>query len=204
MKEEQEEAKNIVFNNLKLQFKSSQSEFKEINFKTIYEINNLKTFWDVYNNSDFLTCIQFGSLFLSSCSPIWNPNNGTFSFIVSNSNSEKQIDEVWRDLSVFFLTHLLNSEKENDVKIEGVSVTLKGRERNIYNLKITSNSTDPQSINFDSLPLYFGRPKFLVNAERQSSVQGGFEVVKGVRGRGRGRGRGGRRRGNCNKPPRNK
>lgn len=206
---DEENPENIIFSNLKLQFKPTQSDFEEINFKNIYEIKNLKTFWEVYKNTDFLTLIQHGSLFLSLRSPIWDPNNGTFSFIVS-SISGKSIDTVWQDLSIFFLTQLLKDESSN---IEGISATLKGRERNIFNLKITSTSKEFNSIDFSTLPSYFGNPKFLVNAEREL-VKDGFEMVakrggvyRGHRGRGqqnrggrRGRGsRGGRGRGA--KPP---
>ena len=163
-------AKNIKFDTLKLQFKNTELEFEEINFKTIYKIDNLKTFWEVYQTLEFPELILKGSIFLSLKTPIWNPSYGTYSFIVSQS-SKKMIFEVFTDISLFFLENQLNENK----KIESVSLSLKGRERNIFNIKVTLNSQNPHDVCFESLPEYFGSPKFSLNCERSSS---GFELVK--------------------------
>ena len=162
-------AGNIKFDRLKLQFKSSELEFEEMNFKTIYQIDNLKTFWEIYQNVEFPEIIQKGSIFLSLKTPIWNPDFGTFSFIVSKG-SNKNINEIFTDISLFFIENQLNGHK----KIEGVSITLKGRERNIFNIKVILNNQNPNEINFDSLPEYFGKFKFSLNCERSN----GFETIK--------------------------
>ena len=165
-------AENIKFNSLKLQYKPSEFDFEEINFKTIYQINNLKEFWGVFQNVEFEEMIEKGSVFLSLKTPIWNPKYGTFSFIVSKS-SNKTVVDVFTDICLFFIENQLNQDK----KIEGVSLTLKGRERNIFNIKVTLNSQDENDINFESLPEYFGDPKFSLNCQR-SITSSGFEMVK--------------------------
>jgi hypothetical protein len=112
-----------------------------------------------------------GSVFLSLKTPIWNPKYGTFSFIVSKS-SNKTVADVFTDICLFFIENQLNQNK----RIEGVSLTLKGRERNIFNIKVTLNSQDENDISFDSLSEYFGNPKFSLNCQR--SISNGFEMVK--------------------------
>lgn len=166
------DAENIKLDTLKLQFKRTELEFEEINFNTIYQINNLKQFWEIFQNVDFEEIIQKGNIFLSLKTPIWNPQYGTFSFIVSKS-SNKTITDVFTDICLFFVEKQLNGNK----KIEGVSLTLKGRERNIFNIKVTLNSQDETDMDFDSLPDYFGTPRFSLNCQR-SITSSGFEVVK--------------------------
>ena len=160
-----ENAGNIKFNLLKLQFKKSEFDFKENNFKTIYRINNLKDFWAVIQNIQLDELIQKGSIFLSLKTPIWIPSFGTFSFIVSKSTNN--IDKVFTDICLFYIENLLNENK----KIEGVSVSLKGREHNIFNIKVILNSQDENDINFSTLPTYFGNPKFSLNCQRQQQQQ---------------------------------
>jgi hypothetical protein len=167
-----DDAKNITFDPLKLQFKHLGLEFEEINFNTIYQINNLQQFWQVFQNVNFEELIQRGSIFLSLNTPIWNPQYGTFSFIVSKS-ANKSVTDVFTDICLFFLEKQLNGIE----KIESVSLTLKGRERNIFNIKVTLNSQDETDIDFQSLPEYFGNPKFSLNCQR-TITSSGFELVK--------------------------
>jgi len=159
------EAKRITFQNLFLQVKENHLEFEKNNFVNIYKnkIDNLFIFWSLYNNIEFESIIRHGySLFLSLESPIWNPDHGTFSFIITNK-SGKNSDDVWADISLFYVQQLLNLKEDNNIK--GISLTLKGREKNIFNVKVNASTDD---VNFSSLPSYFGSFKFLRNSVRSN------------------------------------
>lgn len=144
---------------LTLRFKNTIKEFELKNFFSIYSITSLQLFWQVYQNSDFNTLIQHGSLFLSKSSPIWEEECGTYSFIVTLF--ERTVEEVWTDLSLFYCQEMLRGNQN----IEGISVTLKGFKNHILNLKVCVRKEE--NMEKWELPSYFEQPRFALNGERQ-------------------------------------
>ena len=157
-------AKEIQFNNITLYAKLKSDEFELTKFKVIYNIDNLEKFWSIFQNINFESIIQHEfDLFFSLKSPIWNPNNASYSFILSKSCC-KTSNEVWSDIGLYFIQQLLNLGSE-DCCIEGISLTLKGRTKNIFNVKIVIRG-QKDVLDFSSIPDYFGNYHFKNNTDR--------------------------------------
>ena len=113
-------------------------------YKRIYEINNSKTFWELYNNWDRiggLLCKQF-FLMKNNVKPIWedemNMNGGCWSFKIS----ENQVNELWEELSVLLVTNELLSKFKDE--IVGLSLCLK--KNNFCVVKIWNSNCKNNSI----------------------------------------------------------
>ena len=113
-------------------------------YKKIYEINDSKTFWELYNNWDKiggLLCKQF-FLMKNDIKPLWedemNKNGGCWSFKIS----ENQVNELWEELSVLLVTNEILSEFKDD--IVGLSLCLK--KNNFCVVKIWNSNCKNNSI----------------------------------------------------------
>ena len=113
-------------------------------YRQIYEINNIKEYWKLYNNWDVLGGINNKHFFLmrNDITPIWedpsNKGGGCWSFKIDFSKSQ----DLWNDLSLYLVTEKL-SNVTND--IVGISVCLK--KNNFSVVKIWNRSSKNNNIN---------------------------------------------------------
>ena len=103
-------------------------------YNKIYTINNIKEFWDFYNNINLIEELNNLHLYFmrNNVTPIWedsnNKNGGAWSVLV---NSEYAF-ELWEKLSVDLV-----SETIFDNNINGISINQKN---NIFIIKIWNNN----------------------------------------------------------------
>lgn len=139
---------------IKLHFINTGKDFKKENFFKIYNIITIQQFWQVYNNLEFSQLFGHGSLHLSRTSPEWIPEHYTTSYIIPNKNPE----QVWQDLSLFFVENVMNDNNN----IVGVSMAVKGYMKNVLNLKVNTKSDTPLKKVLD----YFGEGRVMKNSAR--------------------------------------
>ena len=135
---------NIFLNKWNLWYHHIKDDWTVNGYKKIYEINNSKTFWELYNNWDKiggLLCKQF-FLMKNDIKPLWedemNKNGGCWSFKIS----ENQVNELWEELSVLLVTNEILSEFKDD--IVGLSLCLK--KNNFCVVKIWNSNCKNNSI----------------------------------------------------------
>lgn len=173
-------ASEIIFKKpLTLYFKPNAKQTFELkNFQTIAIITNLKQFWNVYNNIDFEKYLTVGCFFLCNKSPIWNNNGSAYSFIVNFATANQlkkkpedlKMNMPWLDLSLAFLSLILNNETETIFKkVEGISIRMKDR---TFNLKLgVSSSTFEEELIEEfkkNVPSHFNNYKFMANGARKN------------------------------------
>ena len=105
-------------------YHNSKEDWTIKGYEKLFEINNIKNYWKLYNNWDRLGGINNKHFFImkNDITPIWeDPNNkdgGCWSFKVNDNLAQ----DLWNDLSIQLVTENLSSVKDD---IVGLSACLK-------------------------------------------------------------------------------
>ena len=128
----------------KIWYHNSKEDWTINGYKNLYNINNIKEYWKLYNNWDKLNGINSKHFFImkNDITPIWedpdNKHGGCWSFKVNDNMAQ----DLWNDLSLQLVTENLSS-KEND--IVGLSACLK--KNNFSVIKIWNRNSHNNNLN---------------------------------------------------------
>ena len=107
-----------------LWYHSDKDNWKISGFKNIYAIQDVQSYWQLYNNWDKINGVTQKHYFLmqDKTTPLWedveNKNGGCWSFKIH----ENQAQELWNDLSSYLVTEQLST---NNNELTGISICLK-------------------------------------------------------------------------------
>lgn len=115
-------------------------------YRKIYQITKASNFWELYHNWELLGGLTYKQFFLmkNDIQPIWedehNKNGGCWSFKID----EKNINEIWEQLSILLVTEELLNENNDQNLIVGLSICLK--KNNFCVIKIWNSDSNFNSI----------------------------------------------------------
>lgn len=138
------ELDNKFSNTWKLWYHHKKDNWKIDGYRNIYSIENIKDFWQLYNNWDKLGGIIYKHFFLmkNNITPVWedesNRNGGCWSFKISEDNAW----DLWLDLSLYLVTENLGKNPDD---ILGISICLK--KNNNCVVKIWNRNNQNSNIN---------------------------------------------------------
>ena len=138
-------------------FKHNNTPYEAEYCTKIYTVTSIVKFWQVFNNVEFNTLLNYGtiSLQVGNILPLWDMNSGTFSNIVPI-----ECKNTWRDICLFLLEKVLNQETQ----FTGVTMIVK--KGKFLNVKVSTSGQDEDL----GLPEYFCKPKFMMNNVRETQV----------------------------------
>jgi translation initiation factor 4E len=113
-------------------------------YEKLYKINDVESYWKLYNNWDKLGGINNKHFFLmkDNIIPLWEDESNKYGGCWSFKISEYKSQELWNDLSNYLVTDKLISVKDD---IVGLSVCLK--KSNFSVIKIWNKSSNNNSLN---------------------------------------------------------
>tara|TARA_B100001093_G_C26090598_1_gene702597 strand:+ start:48 stop:527 length:480 start_codon:yes stop_codon:yes gene_type:complete len=134
---------NKFVNDWNLWYHHEKNNWSIKGFRNIYKINNIKSFWKLFNSWDKIGGVNNKHFFImkNDIHPIWehkdNISGGCWSFKVS----ENQAFTLWEDLSKFLVCEKIS---KNSDEINGISVCLK--KNNFTVIKIWNKNSKKNSI----------------------------------------------------------
>ncbi len=131
-------------NEWNLWYHSKKDNWTIDGYEKLYSINDVGSFWKLYNNWDKLGGINNKHFFLmkDNIIPLWEDESNKYGGCWSFKISDYQSQELWNDLSCYLVTDKLISVP-NDVV--GLSVCLK--KSNFSVIKIWNKSSKNNSLN---------------------------------------------------------
>ena len=126
-----------------LWYHHEKDNWKLSGYKKIYEINNIKDFWKLYNNWNKINGITYKHYFLmkNDITPLWedekNIKGGCWSFKISDDEAEK----LWTELSVYIVCEKITN---NPSDIVGLSICSK--KNNFTIVKIWNKDSNINSL----------------------------------------------------------
>ncbi len=133
------------FNNVwNLWYHSKKDNWTIDGYEKIYQIDNIASYWKLYNNWDKLGGINNKHFFLmkDGVIPLWEDESNKYGGCWSFKISEHQSQELWNDLSKYLVLEKLVQIKEDVV---GLSVCLK--KSNFSVIKIWNKDSKNNSLN---------------------------------------------------------
>lgn len=121
-----------------------KDNWKLSGYKKIYEINNISSFWKLYNNWDKLDGILNKHLFLmrNDITPIWedtnNINGGCWSYKI---NEELAIN-LWEDLSIYLICEQISPTIPNEI----LGISISSKKNNNVVIKIWNQNSKNNSL----------------------------------------------------------
>ncbi len=131
-------------NNLVIWYHYDKDNWSITGYKELYKMETIQDFWQIYNNWSKVGGITNKHYFImkEGVKPIWedelNKNGGCWSYKIQ----EDFVDELWEDLSVYFVCGILCPTIPNEIM--GISVRL--RKNNEVVIKIWNNNSKHNSL----------------------------------------------------------
>ena len=131
-------------NKWKLWYHSKKDNWTIDGYEKLYEINDIESYWKLYNNWDKLGGINNKHFFLmkENIVPLWEDDSNKYGGCWSFKIADYQSQELWNDLSNYLVTDKLISVEDD---IVGLSVCLK--KSNFSVIKIWNKNSKNNSLN---------------------------------------------------------
>jgi hypothetical protein len=121
-----------------------KDNWKLSGYKKIYEINNVSSFWKLYNNWDKLDGILNKHLFLmrNNITPIWEDTNNINGGCWSYKINEDLALNLWEDLSIYLICEQISPTIPNEI----LGISISSKKNNNVVIKIWNQNSKNNSL----------------------------------------------------------
>ncbi len=137
--ESESDNENILNSSWNIWYHHQKNNWKLDSYKNIFEIKNIKSFWEFNNNIDLIGGINAQHYFMMrrNVTPIWedefNKNGGCWSIKIPMEKSY----ELWIKLSMYLIGETITND---DLLVNGISICPKNTSTSVVKIWIKDNN----------------------------------------------------------------